>query len=332
MRRRSALATFAATGLWALRPQRLAAQGAPLPKIRVAAIESDALTPLFYAMRNGLFQKAGLDVEFVSTNNGTAATTAVLAGTYELSYPSIVTTMNAHLRDVPLVLVAPGGVYTPKNPFGLLQVAADSPIKTAADLNGKVIGVLALNSFSGLVVSAWVDKNGGDSRTLKYVEIPFAVTEAALVEHRIDCSMMLEPMLTSSLSSGTTRTLGDAFSAIANTFMFAAYVGRPDWASQNADTVHKFHRRYQRASYRDGGPDGRRDENPIAYHAENAARGQRDDARTQSGAAADRCGCKIPYDNSLVSGQGILLERHRQMTPGPMPRCARAPCSPASLP
>jgi NitT/TauT family transport system substrate-binding protein len=100
--------------------------------------------------------------------------------------------------------------------------------------------VLALNSFSGLVVSAWVDKNGGDSRTLKYVEIPFAVTEAALVEHRIDCSMMLEPMLTSSLSSGTTRTLGDAFSAIANTFMFAAYVGRPDWASQNADTVHKF--------------------------------------------------------------------------------------------
>jgi NitT/TauT family transport system substrate-binding protein len=240
MRRRSAIAALAATGLYAARPQRLAAQGTSLPKIRVGAPETDALTPLFYGMRNGAFQKAGLDVEFVSTNNGTAATAAVLAGTYQLSYPSIVTTMNAHLRDVPLALIAPGAIYTAKNPFGLLQVAADSPIKSAADLNNKIIGVSALNSSTGLVVSAWVDKNGGDSRTLKYVEIPFAVTESALVGHRIDCSMMLEPMLTSSLSSGKTRTLGDAFAAIASTFMVAAYVGRPDWATENADTVRKF--------------------------------------------------------------------------------------------
>src|SRR5271170_8428504 len=41
-------------------------------------------------------------------------------------------------------------------------------------------------SFNSLTISAWVDKDGGDSRTIKWVEIPNSAIAEALVQHRVD--------------------------------------------------------------------------------------------------------------------------------------------------
>ena len=148
--------------------------------------------------------------------------------------------MAGHLRGVPLVIVAPQALYTRQNPFGLLQVSADSPLRTAADLNGKIIGVLGLNNFTDLVVRVWVDQNGGSSKTVQFVEVPFALTETAITRHRVDAGLMLEPLLSASLAARTTRTLADVMGSIAPTYMFGAFIARSDWASQHADLVRKF--------------------------------------------------------------------------------------------
>ncbi len=179
-------------------------------------------------------------MQFISTSSGSAAITAVLAGDYEMANPSLLAVMAGHLRGVPLAVVAPQALYTRRNPFGLLQVAPDSPLRTAADLNGKIIGVLGLNNFTDLVVRVWADRNGGDAKTLKFVEIPFALTETAIVAHRVDAGLMLEPLLSASLSTGKTRTLGDVMGSIAPTYMFGAFIARSDWATQHADLVRKF--------------------------------------------------------------------------------------------
>jgi NitT/TauT family transport system substrate-binding protein len=243
MQRRHIVTALAVSGLSALaKPTQIQAQSPTLEKLRIAGFETDALTPLFYAVRSGMFRRAGLEIEFSSVASGAAATAALLAGTFDLANASLISAMSAYLRDVPIVLVAGQVMYTPQNPYGLLQIAADSPLKTAADLNDKVIGVLALNGFNDLVTRVWVDKNGGDSKTLKFVEIPFSATETALVQHRIDGALMVEPMLSVSLASGKTKTLGDAMGAVANRYMFGAYVADKSWASQHADTVKKFGR------------------------------------------------------------------------------------------
>lgn len=97
-----------------------------------------------------------------------------------------------------------------------------------------------MNGFNDLATRVWVDKNGGDSKTLKFVEIPFSATEAALVQHRVEASLMVEPMLTASLTSGKTKTLGDAFGAIAARYMQGAYVAERGWATQHVDIVRRF--------------------------------------------------------------------------------------------
>ena len=242
MRRDRALATLAAAAL-AAQPHLLRAQtSAPpaLAKVRVAGSTTDGLAAMFYAMKTGMYQRAGLDVEYVATSSGGAATTAVIAGAYEIGVTSLIPVFNAHLRNVPIVLTVPQAVYTPQNPFGLLQVAVDSPIRKPSDLNGKTIGCYGLGDLNQLATSEWLDKNGGDASTLKFAEIPFGASADALVQHRIDAMILIEPILDVALAGGRTRTLGDAYGAVAGRFMITAYISRTDWLAAHADVAHTF--------------------------------------------------------------------------------------------
>ncbi len=262
---------------------------AGLDPLRLIAIPSDALTPLYYGIQTGIFKKTGIDLQISPAASGTAATTAVIGGEYDMANTSILPVMNAHLRNVPISIVAPQAVYTPDNPFGLLQKAPDTAYKSGADLNGKTVAVSALNDISQLSIAAWVDKNGGDSSTLKFVEIPAAATDAAIAEHRVAAGLLLEPILDQSITAGRTKTLGDAFGAIAPRIMFAAYVSRPDWAAQHGDLLRRFvaaaatgRKLHQRPSRRDRRDDVGHHQGTAARDAAHASRRLRDVARPAS--------------------------------------------------
>lgn len=239
MRRSDLITITALSAAGAGIPHLVHAQGT-LEKIRLVAIPSDALTPLYYGLKTDQFVRAGIDLEIVPAMSGSAATTAVIAGAYEIANSSLLPIMAAHLRDIPIVIVAPQAMYTPENPFTLLEIAADSPYKTGADLNGKICAVAALNDSAQMSISAWVDKNGGDASSLKFVEIPAAATAEALVQHRVAAGLLLEPGLDEAIAAGRTKTLGDAYGAIGKKFMTAAYVGRSDWARDHADLLRRF--------------------------------------------------------------------------------------------
>ena len=165
------------------------------------------MTPIFYAIRHGLYQKEGLEVEVVATLSGSASTAAVLGGAYELGKASPIASLLAHVRGLPLTVVANGAIWDPKNPYNLIVVAADATIKTGADCNGKIGSAPGLYDTAQLGVMVWVDKNGGDSRTMKFVEIPGSASAAALAEHRVDITTLSEPYLAVALESGKVRSL-----------------------------------------------------------------------------------------------------------------------------
>jgi NitT/TauT family transport system substrate-binding protein len=248
MRRRQALSGLALTSALALgAPLRALAQAAP-QKVQLVGPETEDLTSLYYAIKNGLFLREGLDLSLTGATSGSAATAAVIAGTYEMAKASLLAMFAAHLRGLPIAIVAPELVYTPANAYALLQVAVDSPVRTGADLNGKTIGVPALNDLNELATRAWVDKNGGDWRSLKFVEVPNSLMDAALQQRRIDAGMMQSPSLDASLIAKTTRTLGDGYGAIAPSFYVGGFIARSDWAASNMDAVRKFNRVMAQAS------------------------------------------------------------------------------------
>ncbi|HXF33232.1 MAG TPA: ABC transporter substrate-binding protein [Candidatus Acidoferrales bacterium] len=221
-----------------------------LTSIKVGLVPSDDITPVLYAVRSGMFKKAGLDVQLFPSSSGTAVAQAVVGGSYEIGKSSLVSLMNAHLRGLPLYLIAAGGVYDTSAPYAELVVAPDSRYKTGKDLDGKLIGVPALNDLNVVVADGWVDQHGGDSKSLKFLEIPNSAATAALGEHRIDAYVMLYPPLAAALDGKKVKILGPAYDSVAKHFVFAGWFSTKTWADAHPDIVKKFTGvLYQAAAY-----------------------------------------------------------------------------------
>jgi NitT/TauT family transport system substrate-binding protein len=221
-----------------------------LQKVRLVGVHTDDLTPVYWGLRSEMYQKAGLDIEMIAASSGTAATAAVVSGTYELGKGSVIASLVAHLRGLPIVIAANGVVWDPHAPVSVAVVAADSPIKTATDLSGKIASAAALNDIVTLTISAWVDKNGGDAKALKWVEIPNSAEAAAIIDHRVDVCMLNEPAYTAALETGKVRTFAQTMGAIADHYVVAVYFAHGDWAAKHPDILRAFSRvTYEAASY-----------------------------------------------------------------------------------
>jgi NitT/TauT family transport system substrate-binding protein len=113
-------------------------------------------------------------------------------------------------------------------------VKKSSPIQSAKDLAGKVIAVSGLNNIADVAARAWIDKNGGDSKTVKLVELPFSEMKAALEADRVDVAELDttgDPLL--GKPGDTVRLLGSAFDAISPRFVPSVWFSTTDWVAKH---------------------------------------------------------------------------------------------------
>ena len=239
---------LAATAAVALAPR--AARAQTLEKLRMSAVPTDDMTPIYWGVKSGIYAKAGIDLEIVPVSSGSASTAAVISGAYEMGKASPIASMLAHLRGLPVTIVANGSVFQTRDRWSGVLVAADSAIKTAADCNGKIACVAGLNDINQISMMNWMDKNGGDSKTAKFVEVPASATAPALTEHRVDFSMLNEPLLSAALATGKLRQIGNSFASVADRWLTSAYLAQPDYANKHADLMRRFARAtYESATY-----------------------------------------------------------------------------------
>jgi ABC-type nitrate/sulfonate/bicarbonate transport system substrate-binding protein len=88
-----------------------AARGQGLEHVRFTGVPTDDMTPIYWAVKNGLYEKTGIDLEIVPATSGSAATTAVISGTYEMGKSSPLAAINAVLRGLPIVIVGNGPMW-----------------------------------------------------------------------------------------------------------------------------------------------------------------------------------------------------------------------------
>ncbi len=207
--------------------------------IRVATSPNDSGAEAFYAQDMRFFKKAGLDVEVIAIGNASLIHSGVLSGSIDIGSTSIPPAALAHERGLPYVLIAPGAIYSSKTPTSALVVAKNSPIKTGGDLNGKTIGVRDLTNVGSVATEAWIDQNGGNAKTIKFVELPDSAAAPAVVQGRVDAASIAEPFLDEALKLDT-RILAPTYSAIANEFMIGAWFSTLDYAKSHPDVIRKF--------------------------------------------------------------------------------------------
>jgi NitT/TauT family transport system substrate-binding protein len=241
MRRLPFLSSLAATATVVGPLRSLADAQTPAP-ITIATLINDTATAVLYAEKAGLFRKAGLNATLTVLPTGAAGQAAVAGGAAQFALSSLIGVIAAHEKGIPFTLIAPAGVVTSDVPYSQFVVKADSPIKSGKDLNGKTIGAAGLKDMDTVAIMNWVDLNGGDSKTLKFVEMSASVSLAAIEEGRIDGADLNTPTLTRGLEGGKVRSLAQIFDAIAPRFANTAWFTTTDYASKNQSVVQAFAR------------------------------------------------------------------------------------------
>jgi NitT/TauT family transport system substrate-binding protein len=212
-------------------------------KITVASPPGTGVTPALYAMKAGIFRKYGLDIDFQKMTSGAAIQAAVAGGSVQIGSGSATSVITAVAHGLPLQFICGGALYEAGNrvPYQMLLVGKASPIKTAADLNGKTLGLqVARGDLAAMSSQAWVEKHGGDWQSIHILEIPQSAMAAAVEQGRIDGMSMGSPGSTIALASGKVRILADPFEAVARRFSIAPWFSTSAWVKANPDIVRRF--------------------------------------------------------------------------------------------
>jgi NitT/TauT family transport system substrate-binding protein len=235
--RRAALAALSAATLAGAGLRATAAGPTP---IALGSSAEDDLGPVLYALATGAFAAAGLDVSVTVLGSGSAAASAVAGGSLQIAKSSSLPLVSAHARGLPFVLIAPGTVSTRERPSSVIVVRTDSPLKAPRDFNGATFGQNSLGDVGVLLSRGWLDANGGDSRTLKFVELPGPAVGPALAAGRIDAATLRNPGLANVLGSGDGKAFAHPGDALGKRLLISAWFSTADYAAANRDTVKRF--------------------------------------------------------------------------------------------
>ena len=215
---------------------RATTAGAAGTTVRLAAPALDATALMFYANELGFFKNVGLDVDLQALANGEAVTTALTGGAVDIGCSQAVSIFIAYKRGLPIVVVASGGMQTPNS--GVFFVPKDSTAQSGRDLDGKTIACVGIKGLAQIGTQAWLDKTGGNSATVKFIELSGAQIAVALADNRVDGAFVPEPFVAASRK--VARAVANPMEAIAPRFLSAPHAAMLPWAKMHPDEVRKF--------------------------------------------------------------------------------------------
>ena len=200
----------------------------------------------FFAREKGYFDEAGLKVDLTPVTSGAAALAAVAGGAVEIGLTNAGSVAAAVLRNLPFTIIADGALYDQKKPDTFLCVAPNSPIAKAADLNGKTVAVNGLKQAVQAGAQTWIDANGGDSKTVRFVEMPFSTMAAAIESGRIDAGNIAEPAFT--IAGHKVKSIATPEGAIAPIFSVISFACDRSWVERNKARAQRFKSAVERAA------------------------------------------------------------------------------------
>lgn len=202
---------------------------------------------MFMAMEKGFFTKEGLQLETVPLAGGAPIINGVTSGDLQFGWSNVISLYQARVEGFDFKLVAGGATNVKtKNESHAIQVAKNSTIKTAKDLEGKTVAVNTLNNIVHLMAMAWIDKNGGSSSKVKFVELPFPQMEAALGAGKVDAISIHEPFATAAVEKGNARLLAQPWGDVLPKFLIASWFASEKWIAKNRKTAQAFVRAIDR--------------------------------------------------------------------------------------
>lgn len=199
--------------------------------------------PIFYAAQTGMFRNEGLDVTVAKLASTSVIAAALVGGALDVGEVSAQPLVNAHVRGIDLQIVYPCTFHITGRPYNAaIVVGSDFDYKTARDLNGTTMSSAGVGDSGWLASRVFIDADGGDSSTIKFVEVPFSVVAAAIEGHRVAGGVCVDPYFSDGVKSGKIKSVGDLQAGFGPRLIQTAYASTADFVAKNRDAAARFAR------------------------------------------------------------------------------------------
>ena len=239
---------------------------AKVERVRVGHLPIADCGQLFVALDQGFFRQEGLEVDARVFPSGVKALEALGTGDVDVAYAAIAPVILARARGLDFVAITGGPAEDATHAEHAILVAKDGPVRTAKDLEGKNVAIVAFRSIDEPFVKEWLEKEGADASKVTLTEVPFPQMEAVLLSNRVAAVAAIEPFVTLARRNGKTRVLAQNYVKVSPITEIGSYNARAQSFTTNEAALAKFQRAMARATaYANEHPDEVR--SIVARHA-----------------------------------------------------------------
>lgn len=196
--------------------------------------------PVRIAVQNGVFRRAGLDVQLVEQPGGKATVESLANGELDVAFARNVPLFRAAARGVPLRVQ--GEAYVAGADSMALVTLPDSGPTEPTDLAWPSIAVDGPESLGTLTTRSVLDTAGLAPETITFVPTPAPQRVEALRRREVDVAWMVEPYLTLAQKDHGARLLADSARGATEAFPMSAYATTREFADEHPRTVATFRR------------------------------------------------------------------------------------------
>jgi NitT/TauT family transport system substrate-binding protein len=204
--------------------------------IRCATTGSTVFAEPYLMQELGYYRRAGMNVDISQFPGGALTITAAVTGNADIGITTPTQLGSAIAHDIPVRMVGFSAMWDTNARSTMLFVPRESTLRDAKSLEGKTIGVNALNSTNFLGVAAWLQQNGVDPAKVKTIEIPFAEIAAALKRGTVDAGVITEPFITA--AKDEVRVLAPrVFDSLGTHWAVSIWFARLDYIRSNGPLI-----------------------------------------------------------------------------------------------
>jgi len=203
----------------------------------------------FVAKDEGMFERNGLNVEFLPTGSNQTLVAALVAGSHQIVAVSPTVLLQAVDSGIDLVVVANCGVTARRTATNVgLAVRGGVEISKPEDIKGKKVGTPSIGGTLDILFRQWLKQKNVPEKSVTFIEVPIPNTADVLKGGTIDAIIAGEPSLGRSVSQSNGKVAFNYMSEIPENLPYTTFVATREWAKANAGTIKSFRTAFAEAA------------------------------------------------------------------------------------
>jgi len=215
--------------------------------VRIAYTPTLGPSQLYVGIAKGYFEEEGIKLEMSQFHGGAPdIVPAILGKSVDIGFPVVPSLIMARTNGVKIKSIGGCSFDSEHILEHRIMLPIDSEIKTAQDLRGKKIAVLAEGTSDYFSLLNYLKTNGIKKEDVEIVSVPFTEMIFALTSKSVDAAASTEPFITMGALEKKTKTF-DYFYPIQDIEIVTA-VAHEDFINDNPEIIAKFSRAIDRAT------------------------------------------------------------------------------------